>query len=296
MTTPPSSSATLRARLAVVAGVTAISFAAILFKLAQPTHPLVASATRLGISALLLAPLTIRGWRRGKLRGRVGRDAILAGFLYGLHFGAWVGSLDLISVAASVTLVTATPVFLALVALVTGKDRPTARHGVSIAIALGGVLLIARAGPGDGAWSGNALALTGAFAMGLFLLVARRHGDSLDAWAFTGVACAVATVVLLACALAAGVPLELGHADALFPLAMAALVPQLIGHGCLTWSLRHLKPTTVGLATVAEPVGSTLLAWVWLHEIPGPLTLVGCGIVLTAVVITLGAKSPSPSP
>lgn len=286
MTTPASSSAPLRARLAVLAGVTAISFAAILFKLAQPTHPLIAAATRLGISALLLAPLTLRGWRRGSLRGRIGRDAVLAGFLYALHFGAWVASLELISVAASVTLVTATPVFLALVALATGTDRPTARHGVSIAIALVGVALIARASPGAGAWSGNGLALLGAFAMGLFLLVARRHGESLDAWAFIGVACAVATVVLLLLALVTGVPLELGP-DALLPLLMAALVPQLIGHGCLTWSLRHLKPTTVGLATVAEPVGSTLLAWLWLHEIPGGATLVGCAFVLVAVVLTL---------
>lgn len=276
----------------MLAGVSAISFAAILFKLAQPTHPLVAAATRLGISAVLLAPLTLRGWRRGKLAGAVARDAVLAGFLYALHFGAWVASLELISVAASVTLVTATPVFLALVALATGKDRPTARHGVSIAIALAGVLLIARASPGAGAWSGNGLALLGAFAMGLYLLLARRHGASLDAWAFTGVACAVATLVLLGCALAADVPLELGHAGALLPLGMAALVPQLIGHGCLTWSLRHLPPTTVSLATVAEPVGSTLLAWLWLAEVPAGLTLVGCAIVLSAVVITLRAERP----
>lgn len=290
MTTSRSPAAPIRARLAVVAGVSAISFAAILFKLAQPTHPLVAAATRLGISAVLLAPLTARGLRRGKLGGAVGRDAVLAGFLYALHFGAWVASLELISVAASVTLVTATPVFLALVALVTGRDRPTLRHGIAIAIALAGVLLIARASPGAGAWSGNALALLGALAMGLFLLLARRHGAALDAWAFTGVACAVGALVLLGAALAAGVPITLAHASALLPLGMAALVPQLIGHGCLTWSLRHLKPTTVGLATVAEPVGSTLLAWLWLQETPGPMTLSGCAVVLAAVVLTLRAE------
>jgi len=267
--------------------VSAISFAAILFKLAQPTHPLVAAATRLGISALLLAPLTLRGFRRGRLAGAVGRDAVLAGFLYALHFGAWVASLELISVAASVTLVTATPVFLALVALITGRDRPTLRHGIAIIIALAGVLLIARSSPGAGAWSGNALALLGALAMGLFLLLARRHGSELDAWAFTGVACAVGASVLLVVAVLSGVPIALSGANALLPLAMAALVPQLIGHGCLTWSLRHLKPTTVGLATVAEPVGSTLLAWLWLHETPGSMTLTGCAVVLLAVVLTL---------
>jgi drug/metabolite transporter (DMT)-like permease len=267
--------------------VSAISFAAILFKLAQPTHPLVAAATRLGISAVLLAPLTLRGYRRGRLAGSVGRDAVLAGFLYAVHFGAWVASLELISVAASVTLVTATPVFLALVALITGRDRPTLRHGIAILIALVGVLLIARSSPGAGAYSGNALALLGALAMGLFLLLARRHGASLDAWAFTGVACAVGALVLLVAAVASGVPLALSDSGALLPLAMAALVPQLIGHGCLTWSLRHLKPTTVGLATVAEPVGSTLLAWLWLQEVPTAMTLAGCAVVLVAVVLTL---------
>ena len=275
--------------MAVILGVSAISFAAVFFRLAQPTHPLVSAATRLTIAALLLAPLVGRSVRRGTLDRSAIRDACIGGLLYAVHFGAWVASLDRISVAASVTLVTATPLFLAAVALVTGRDRPTARHGVAIAIAMLGVLLIGGAGGGRGAWSGNALALLGALAMGGYLLVARRHGARLDAWAFTGIACAVGALALLLTAWLCGVPLELGGDHALVPLTLAALVPQLIGHGCLTWSLRTLKPTTVGLATVAEPVGATLLAWLWLEEVPPPLTLVGCVIVLASVVLTLRA-------
>jgi drug/metabolite transporter (DMT)-like permease len=43
----------------------------------------------------------------------------------------------------------------------------------------------------------------------------------------------------------------------------------------------------VGIATVGEPVGSTLLAVVWLDERASLSTLIGCAVVLIAVVVSL---------
>ena len=60
-----------------------------------------------------------------------------------------------------------------------------------------------------------------------------------------------------------------------------------MGHGLLTWSLRHTTPTVVALAILGEPVGSTLLAWAWLGEAAPAVVLVGCGVVLAALVLAL---------
>ena len=282
-----------RARWALGVGVTAISFAAIFFKRAQPTPPLVAAGIRLALAAILLAPFVVRAHIRRAWDAPLIRSALLGGSLYAVHFGAWVASLELISVAASVTLVTATPLFLALVALGTGRDRPTLRLGAAIVVALLGVGLIGAAESGGGALSGNTLALLGAIAMGLFMLVVRRH-PKLDVLAFTGVACGVGALLLLSAATLLGDPLLPPTPLAWRSLVLAALVPQLIGHGCLAWSLRELTPTTVGLATVAEPVGATLLAWLWLGEEPGALALAGCAVVLVAVAIALRATPRPP--
>ena len=103
-----------RALAALVVAVSAIAFAAIFFRLAVPTHPLTAAAWRLSLAALLSSPFVLRGWRSGALTPAHLRAGLVAGVIYAVHFGAWVWSLGLTSVAASVTLVCITPLGLAL--------------------------------------------------------------------------------------------------------------------------------------------------------------------------------------
>lgn len=275
--------------LALFVAAAAISFAAIFFRRAAPTHPLIIAGARLSIAALALSVPTVRAWRAGRLPPRVVRRALIAGVLYGIHFGTWVSSLTMTSVASSVTLVTATPLLLAIVALITGRDHPERRHWISIGLALIGLSII---GWADLSLSGEALlgdglAIAGAAAMAAYLLLVRALGKDLDVFAFSGLACAVGSATLLIAAIVLGVPIEVASSESLLWIALAALVPQLVGHSLLTWSLRHATPTAVGIATVGEPVGATFLAWVWLRETPTALVLIGCAITLVAVFIAL---------
>lgn len=271
-------------------GVTAIAFAAIFFRRTAPTPPLVAAGLRLVLAAILFAPLAWRSFPR--LSRAAWRDAVLGGLCYALHFGAWVTSLALTSVAASVTLVTATPLLLAIVAFATGRDRPTRRQLLAIPIALVGTAMLGGADAfAEGALLGDALAFVGAVAMAGFLLLVRRHGAALPVLAFTTIACGVGGVVLLGVALALSLPLVPPTAEAAGFVVLATLLPQLVGHTALTWALRHVPPTTIGLATVAEPVGATLLAWLWLSEVPSALTLFGCAVTLASVMLAFRRAS-----
>jgi drug/metabolite transporter (DMT)-like permease len=277
---------------ALVVAVIAISFAAIFLKEARPTHALTRSGMRLLMAAVLLLPAVIRGWRRGRLQP-VWKWAVLAGLLYAVHFSAWIWSLDLTTVAASVTLVTATPLILALAGVVTGRDRPKGRLWASLFLGAVGVAIVGGAdlNLSGRALTGDGLALLGTAAMAGYLLLARHLGPTLDVWSFMGVACAVGGTVVLAVAAASGVGLAPATGGSLFYIFLSALIPQLVGHGLMTWSLRYTTPTVVGLATLGEPVGSTLLAWVWLGEVAPVVVLVGCGVVLAALVLALaGAR------
>ncbi len=104
--------------------------------------------------------------------------------------------------------------------------------------------------------------------------------------AFSGASCTVGAVLLLGTALAIGVPIAVPSTEAWVYIGLAALIPQIIGHGMLIWALRHVAPTAVGLATVVEPVGATFLAWVWLGESVGAWVVGGCAITLTAVLVS----------
>lgn len=273
---------------ALLIAVSAISFAAIFFRLAQPTHPLVSAGVRLAIASLLLAPWTLRSLRAGRLTPRLVRHAVVAGLFYGLHFGSWVASLELTTIAASVTLVTATPLLLALHGLLTGKDRPTRRLWIALGLAAVGVTTIGGTDLGRGvdALLGDGLALLGCLAMAGYLLVGRRLGGELDVLGFSGIAVAVGALSLGVAAVGTGVDLSVSR-EALGWLAASALVPQLIGHNLLTWTLQHARPTVVGMATVGEPVGASLLGLWVLGEAVSGVTLLGCGVTVAAVGVAL---------
>ena len=274
----------------------AISFAAIFFRKSEGTHPLVAAGVRLAIAGILLSPMVWRAARRGMLNRFTVRTATIAGFAYAGHFGTWVSSLSMTTVAASVTLVTATPLLLAAYAIARGKDRPDRHHGLAITLAVVGVSLIGGADLFDRrALSGDALALGGAAAMAVYLVTARRLGPELDPWSFTGMACAVGAALLLTTALLTGTPIAFESSRALGYVVLAALIPQLIGHSLLTWSLRHVRPTVVGLATVGEPVGSALLGWLWLGEKVSPLAGMGCIVTIGAVALAIASPLRKPA-
>ncbi len=277
-----------RTGVALAVGVLAVSFAAICFRKAAPTHPLTMAGVRLAIASLLLLPFVVRGRRAGRLSGPVLRSALLAGLFYALHFGAWVWSLTLTTVAASVTLVTATPLLLGVAALLTGRDRPDRRLWIAMGLALVGLLVVGRndLAVSTQALVGDGLALIGAAAMAGYLLVARRLED-FDVPAYMGVACTVGAVVLLSLGGALGVDLLPASPAAWGWIALSALLPQLVGHQLLTWALRRATPAVVGMATVGEPVVSTALGVLMLGELVDGGTALGCGITLSAVLIAV---------
>jgi drug/metabolite transporter (DMT)-like permease len=283
----------LRHGLSLLLAVVAISFAALFFRLAESTHPLVAAAVRLAISAVFLLPFVLRAGRQGRLDKPMVKAAFLGGVFYAVHFGAWVSSLTMTTVAASVTLVTATPLLLALIGLVTGKDRPDGRLWQSLLVACVGIGIIGWESLERGALMGNLLALVGAGGMAFYLLVARGQGERLDPWAFTGIATAVGAFILCGVSVATGVSLEVPNQSALFFLFLAALVPQLVGHTLLTWSLKRVSPVIVGTATLGEPVGASFLAWIWLGEAVGPWVVVGCLVTLSGVGLAVWRGSTS---
>ena len=242
---------------------------------------------RLAIAAVCLSPLVVRGWRRGTLTRRVRNHALLAGIAYGLHFGAWVWSLNLTSVAASVTLVTTTPILLAVLSLFGRHDRPDRRLWMALATGVVGVSFI---GGYDGllapgALVGDGLALLGAVAIAAYFLLSRRLGDEMDLWAYSGIATATGALTLGIAATVAGIPLSIPSMQVFGYLLLAALIPQLIGHSLLTWALRHATPTQVAMVVVGEPAGATLIAWVWLGDLVSVWVAAGCAITLAAVVI-----------
>jgi drug/metabolite transporter (DMT)-like permease len=268
--------------------VLAVSLAAIFIRLAD-APPLVIACYRMLLAALLLAPFTWRGIRRTPFTRRTLGYTLLAGLFLAVHFAAWISSLSYTTVAASVTLVTSNPLWVALFSwLFLNRPPPmTMLLGVLLAVAGGAFIGFGDLAGGTAPLLGDALALLGAITVSAYLLLGRaaqRHGLSLAAYA--GSAYAVAAVVLLPFPALAGQSYFDYPAATFGWLFLLAAVPQLIGHTGINYAMKFMEPTLVATLILLEPALAGLLALLLFEEVPGALTVTGAVILLLGVLIT----------
>jgi drug/metabolite transporter (DMT)-like permease len=269
--------------------------AAVFIRLADAPGVVVA-AWRMVIASVVLLPITVRALRRTPLRcGNVG-PTLGAGLLLGVHFATWISSLSFTTVAASVSLVATTPLWVALMSWAFLRRAPTLTVLLGVLLAVAGGAIIAfgdllrtpTAASAPAPLLGDALALVGAVAIAGYLLLGRsaqRRGLGIDAYA--GVAYALAALVLLPLPAVAGLS-YVDYPPATFGWILAlALVPQLVGHTGINFAMRHLDPTRVATATLLEPVGAALLALALFAEVPSAATAVGAAILLAGVLMTV---------
>ena len=287
----------LRPYLGVSVGVLTVSTAAILIRWAQRGAPsLTIAAWRLTLATLFLSPVV---WyaRREELRTLTRREwasLFVSGLFLAVHFATWITSLAYTSVAASVVLVSTSPLFVGLASVLVLRERMTREMAVAIVIAIVGSVVIS-AGDANAAgrhqvW-GDFLALLGAVAAAGYFLIGRRLRKRLSLLAYVFPVYGTAAAALMAVLLTSGLPHLPRSPQTWLWLVLMALGPQILGHSSLNWALRYLSATYVTVATLGEPVGSTLLAWWLLDERPSIWAVVGGALILAGVVLASHAES-----
>ena len=288
--------------LVLVAGVFAVSTAAIFIRLAIASagvrgvgFSLFLSASRLAIASLLLLPAW-RNLKPSQLSPGALRYAAAAGICLAAHFATWITSLSFTSIAASTTLVTTNPVWVALLCWLWFKEKLTRLTVVGIGVAFVGGVLIAlgdtgAVSAGNNPPLGNFLALVGAWMASLYFLLGREaQRRGLGIGSYVVVAYSTAALVLLP------LPLIVGSNYVGYPVAvyayilLMAVLSQVVGHTTLNWAVRWISPTLVTLAILFEPVGSSFFGYLIFNEVPGLLVLVGAGVLLSGVAIAISGR------
>ena len=276
----------------LLVGVLAVSTSAILIRVAlRDASPLAIAFWRTTGGSLALAPFA---WRRRRRTAAIAparvRQLLASGVFLGAHFALWLLSLQMTTVASSVTLVTMSPIFVALGAWWFLGERTHRRTWIGMGITIAGALIIgigdaAEISLGARAVAGDALAFGGALAVTGYLLLGRLARRDVPASVYSAVVYGWAALLLLGACLATGTPL-LGFSATTW-LAILGLVvgPQLLGHTVFNTLLSTVTPTIVSIVVLAEPVGATLLAWLLLAELPAVLFWVGAPLVLVGVFV-----------
>ena len=298
MRTPSTAKPGMPPALVLAVGITASSTASTFIRMAQGTmSSLAVAAWRLTIASLILAPFALTtcrdAWR--ELTRREWLLAVASGLILAVHFYTWITSLALTSVAASVVLVATTPLFVGVISHFVLKERLTRAVTTGMVIALIGstVIGLGDAGVGTHQVAGDLLALTGALAGAGYLLIGRHLRSRLSLLGYVFPVYSTAAIALMGLAVLSGTTLAGQPAQTWLWLALLAIFPQIVGHSSLNWALGHLPTAFVALALLAEPIGSTLLAWLVLHEPPAPPALIGGLLILAGIAVATRKKTPA---
>ncbi len=297
--------------LAIMGGILAVSTASVFIRFAQEYAPsLVIAALRLVFASLILSPLALSKHRTElvSINKRAVVLAIASGTFLAFHFATWISSLEYTTVASSVVLVTTTPLWVALLSPLVLKEPITRPVIWGMLLALLGGLVIGLADAcrwdnglicpsaevlfkGQAGW-GNFLALVGAWMAAGYLLIGRSLRARMTLIPYVFVVYGIAAVVLLVIMFASGQTALHLPPQAYFWILLLAIFPQLLGHSTFNWALKYLPASLVSITLLGEPIGSTILAFIILKEVPSFPELFGAAFILVGIYI---ASRPSNS-
>jgi drug/metabolite transporter (DMT)-like permease len=276
--------------LALVSGVLAVSTGAIFARLAD-APALVIAAYRLGLAALVLAPIAL--WKAREDFARLTpKDfllALLSGFFLALHFAAWISSLDFTSVANSVVLVTTNPLWVALLSPLIARERiaPMALIGILVSV-IGGIIIGAGVfAIGSKALIGDGLALAGSVCAAAYLLIGRALRRKLSLLPYIMMCYGSAAVILWILVIASGLPVGGFSRGTYAAFWSMALISQLIGHTSYNWALRWFSAGLIAVSLLGEPIIATILAYFLFGEGLNWPKFVGMPLILAGIYVAV---------
>jgi len=267
-------------------GIVAISFASIFIRTAE-APPLVIATYRLIIASAVLAPFALKNFKSLRLSNKDRTLIVLSSAILAIHFGLWITSLKLTTIASSVVLVTSHPAFVALISYFLWKEKPSRLTLLGIVIAMLGVFIVNYEGLSLSIRSlaGNAMALFAGLAAGLYLIIGRELRPRIDTLSYLTIIYSLSGVMLLATSLLTSHSFFGYSTQTYVMFLLLGLVPQLIGHSCLNIAVRALPATLVSVAILGEPVGATFLGILLLREIPKALETCGGLLILSGIYL-----------
>jgi len=254
-----------------------------------------ASAISLTFFRLFIAALAmiLFASARRSLRGLGKRDLSLlaiSGIVLSLHFATFIFAVKETTVANATFLVSTSPVMLAVLSPVIIKERTTSREGLSVLVAMLGVLLVAHAGNGFRAFGlADLSALLAAFLVALYSLVGRHlRSSGVSTACYTSyVYSAAALVALLIVGTLRAQTFRPYDAQNIIAILGLALVPTALGHSSYNYSLGSVKVVTANLFPLLEPIIASTFAVLLFNEIPTLTQISGYALILAAVAIVV---------
>ncbi len=270
------------ASLILIAGVL-FSFTALLFRAVDSATDWQFLTLRGSSMALVLLIVAYARRERRPIRSEdLTWRAVLAGVILACMSMLFILALARTTAAMVTFLLAAAPISGALFGRVILRESVSVPTAVAVLVTIGGVGIMVSSGIEAGDTSGVLLAAMIPLIFGLYNVLIRSSGETLDP-----IVPAIASGLVLTLVCGGIVLGTTGFGLGLRDIVLGALSGGLVlGVGLPLFNLGHRSVPTaqVSLLNLTEVVLTPLWVWIWPGEVPSAGTLVGGAIVLAAVV------------
>ncbi len=222
---------------------------------------------RLLFSTLIMLIIAILGRTKIFLRLKETMLSVISGFFLATHFLLWMESLFLIPVSISTTVVVTYPLISALVDKYFFKERLTKIQITSLLTAFLGVILFTHPKLlGEYSVLGVLLSLGGSFAAAAYFSIGRYVRKRMNTVSYTIVAYSSSTLFLYLFSIILKDNVFKYIPESLVYFLLLSLLPMIGGHTLMNYALKYVKTSIVTSAALLEPIGASLLAYVFLGQ------------------------------
>lgn len=286
--------------IALFVSIVSVSFAAIFITTLineYNTSPLSIAFYRLFFTTLIILPFIIFNKKIRKELTNLKFNTFLImigiGIILAAHFALWITSLEFTSVASSVLLVTAHPIFVGPISHFFLKEKLTYVNSIGLIFSIFGVFILVIGNYGLGSltidtFEGNILAGLGGLAAGLYILGGRKIRRTVSVVPYAFIVYLFGTIILFLICLSFSTPLIGFKLEVYEIILLMAIISGIFGHTFYNWSLEHVRASIASVALLGEPLGSSLLAVIapWIQQIPSNYTILGGAFILIGIYMT----------
>ena len=216
------------------------------------------------------------------------RRIALAGFFLGLHFALFFVGVRNTSVASATLLANTGPVFTALLSWFIGQ-RVSKSVMLGLLLSVFGIVVVQWSEFGlenNNVW-GNVFSLLSGFCIAMTYMLASQIRKTTENVLYGRSVFLVAAVTIGAVAMLSGVSVfDFDRSDVVWFLFLG-IVPSILGHNMLNYSIKFLSPTAVASIPLGEPILASAFGYLLFLEKVPESAIFGAPIVFIGIIIII---------
>jgi len=225
---------------------------------------------------------------------------IIAGTAMGLHFASWIMGARQANPTNASLIVNMVPAVLPLMLFVMVRERVTRTELVGTLLAMAGVCVLAARDfhLGDGGFTGDLICFGSMLIFCFYLTLGRRNRHFATIWLYVTPLYFFGGCMFLAL----GLVVELGVQGIVVPwgwreillIAALTIIPTVIGHSILNYSVKHMRGQLVGIINLFQFVFVGVMALCVGEKAPDWAIVPAAALVLSgAIIVVRSQKAPS---